>query len=317
MLARLRAWQDGETLAVEGDGRRFFAPATADELARLLLEHPEATVLAGGTDVGLWVTKLHRRLETVIYVGRVRELAEVRESDDAIEIGAGVTYRDATAALAGAWPDMGEVVRRLGSVQIRNCGTIGGNIANGSPIGDSAAAPDRAGATLVLRARRRAPRDAARGLLPRLRQAGPAAGRVRREGDRPQARGRHVLPLLQDHQALRPGHLGRAARAFRIGARRRARRRRPDRLRRHGGDAEAGAPPPRRRSPASRSTEETVEAAVEALATDFAPISDMRASADYRMRGGAEPAAKVLRSRWRQRRPGPRVLDGRGGPAHA
>ena len=76
VLARLRAWQDGETLAVEGDGRRFFAPATADELARLLLEHPEATVLAGGTDVGLWVTKLHRRLETVIYVGRVRELAE-------------------------------------------------------------------------------------------------------------------------------------------------------------------------------------------------------------------------------------------------
>jgi xanthine dehydrogenase small subunit len=150
-LARLQALQDEETVRVEGAGRAFYAPATVDKLARLLIEHPEATVLGGGTDVGLWVTKFLRVLSPVIWTGRVRELLAITETDDALEIGAGVTYADATEQMAALYPDLGELFRRLGGEQVRNVGTVGGNIANGSPIGDSPPALIAAGARIVLR----------------------------------------------------------------------------------------------------------------------------------------------------------------------
>jgi xanthine dehydrogenase small subunit len=124
---------------------------TANELARLLEEHPNAHLLAGGTDVGLWVTKQHRRLDPVIYLGRVRELLQLRVVDDQIEIGAAVTYSDLHDLIARHYPDFGELIRRLGSTQIRNAGTMGGNIANGSPIGDGPPPLIALGATLVLR----------------------------------------------------------------------------------------------------------------------------------------------------------------------
>jgi xanthine dehydrogenase small subunit len=150
-IARLEALQDDETLAV-GDGlRRFFAPATLDALAALLLEHPDACIVAGATDVGLWVTKQLRVLDPVVHVGRVRELQTVVDTGEALEIGAGVTYADAAASLAALYPDMGELLRRLGGEQVRNLGTIGGNIANGSPIGDSPPVLIAMGARLVLR----------------------------------------------------------------------------------------------------------------------------------------------------------------------
>ena len=151
VLAALQGLDDDATVAVEHEGRRFFAPANPDELARLLMEHPDATVLAGSTDVGLWVTKLHRRLDTIVWLGRVKALRRIEATAAGVEIGAGVTYSDAAAALADEWPDMGELIRRLGSVQIRNAGTIGGNVANGSPIGDSLPALIAADAALVLR----------------------------------------------------------------------------------------------------------------------------------------------------------------------
>ena len=147
-LARLR---DHVTLAFGRGPRRFFAPATVDALADLLTAHPEATIVAGSTDVGLWVTKELRRLGTVVFLGRIEELAKVRETEQAIEIGAVASYADAAGVLARHFPDMGEVIRRLGSVQIRNLGTIGGNIANGSPIGDSPPLLIAAGARLHLR----------------------------------------------------------------------------------------------------------------------------------------------------------------------
>ena len=152
-LGRLDEMQDAETVAVEDDegGRRFFAPATLDQLAVLYADHPEATLAAGATDVGLWVTKQLKRPQTVIYSGRVGELQQIEETADAIEIGAGVTYSDAMDRLAQHYPDMGEVIRRIGSMQIRNTGTLGGNIANGSPIGDSPPLIIAAGATLHLR----------------------------------------------------------------------------------------------------------------------------------------------------------------------
>ncbi len=150
----LRALQEYEPLAIvetDGDNRRFFAPETADELARLLVEHPDACLLAGGTDVGLWVTKQHRRLDPVISVMRVRELRQLREADGQLEIGAAVAYSDLHYAIGRHYPDFGEVIRRLGSTQIRNAGTMGGNVANGSPIGDSPPPLIALGATLVLR----------------------------------------------------------------------------------------------------------------------------------------------------------------------
>ncbi|MGF1629743.1 MAG: xanthine dehydrogenase small subunit [Kiloniellaceae bacterium] len=152
-VKQLAALQDGETVAVADGaaGRRFFAPSSLDELAALYAEHPEATLTAGSTDVGLWVTKGLQRPQTVIYAGRVAELARIAETAVGIEIGAGVTYSEAMAVLAKHYPDMGEVIRRLGSVQIRNVGTIGGNVANGSPIGDSPPLLIAAGATLHLR----------------------------------------------------------------------------------------------------------------------------------------------------------------------
>jgi xanthine dehydrogenase small subunit len=150
-LARLKALQDDASVAVGRDGRRFYAPATVDALAELLLEHPDARIVAGATDVGLWVTKDLRVLETVIDLGRVRELQQIDDTGDALEIGAGVTYADALPILGALYPDIGEVFRRLGGEQVRNVGTIGGNIANGSPIGDSPPLLIALGARLVLR----------------------------------------------------------------------------------------------------------------------------------------------------------------------
>jgi len=150
--AKLGELQQKDTVEIAGeDGRRCFTPRSADALAALLLEHPGATLLAGGTDIGLWVTKLHRRLDPVIYLGEVEELQQLSIGESAIEIGAGVTYARLLPVLAKEYPDFGELLRRLGSGQIRAAGTMGGNVANGSPIGDSPPALIALGARLVLR----------------------------------------------------------------------------------------------------------------------------------------------------------------------
>lgn len=150
-LARLRALDDGRAVCVRHGERTFHAPATADQFAAVLQEHPEATVVAGSTDVGLWVTKGMQRLNPLVWIGRVRELGRVEETEATLEIGAGVPYVQAAGRLAALYPDLGELFRRLGSVQVRNVGTVGGNVAGGSPIGDSLPALIAAGATLHLR----------------------------------------------------------------------------------------------------------------------------------------------------------------------
>jgi len=150
-VARLSALHDEETIHVEYQDRLFIAPASSDELAATLLEHPAATILAGSTDVGLWVTKQMRPLDTIVWIGRVHELREIQDSAEGLEIGAAVTYAEAVESIAALYPDFAELVRRLGSAQIQNVGTIGGNIANGSPIGDSSPALIAMGAVLHLR----------------------------------------------------------------------------------------------------------------------------------------------------------------------
>jgi len=140
-----------DELAIDYAGRRFFAPSDIESLAALVERYPGATILAGGTDIGLWVTKQHRELDTVIYTGRVGELVEVSQAATHLEIGAAATLTDAIPAIVEQYPGLDELFRRFASPPIRNTGTLGGNIANGSPIGDSMAALMVVGASLVLR----------------------------------------------------------------------------------------------------------------------------------------------------------------------
>lgn len=135
--AALSQMADGEDLFIGDETRFFAAPASADALAALYAAHPDATILSGGTDVGLWITKQLRDLPKIIHTGRAVDFAGVSDAGDRIVIGAGATYAQAETALAGIASDLGEVMRRLGSKQVRASGTVGGNIANGSPIGDS------------------------------------------------------------------------------------------------------------------------------------------------------------------------------------
>ncbi|MEM1399529.1 MAG: xanthine dehydrogenase small subunit [Pseudomonadota bacterium] len=137
VLLALQQMTDDETIAAtDAAGRAHYAPTSLETFTALLADHTEATISAGSTDVGLWVTKDMQQPKTVIYTGRVRELLEISSDENEITIGAAATYTDAAGILARHYPDMGEVIRRIGSPQIRNAGTIGGNVANGSPIGD-------------------------------------------------------------------------------------------------------------------------------------------------------------------------------------
>jgi xanthine dehydrogenase small subunit len=148
---RLRDLDAGDPLELHAGAQRYFAPTTADELAGLLLEHPDAVILAGGIDVGLWVTKQHRTLTPIVSIGRVADLKSIRVSEAAIEIEAGVSLSEAQRVIGAHYPDFGELIRRFGSVQVRNLGTLCGNIANGSPIGDTPPALIALGARVTLR----------------------------------------------------------------------------------------------------------------------------------------------------------------------
>ena len=130
---------------------RFFAPETLSELADLLMRHPDATILAGGTDVGLWVTKEYRELPAIIYLGRAGELDYIDETEERLEVGAATSLTDAFTALEKHYPELYEIMRRFASPPIRNAATLCGNIANGSPIGDTMPALISLGADLVLR----------------------------------------------------------------------------------------------------------------------------------------------------------------------
>ncbi len=129
----------------------FFAPRTLDELVALRQAHPEAPLLAGGTDLGLLFSKERRAFPAVLSVARVAELHRLEIREDGIEIGAAVTYTRALPVLDAEYPGMGELIRRIGSPQIRNLGTVGGNIGNASPIGDTPPWLIAMDATLALR----------------------------------------------------------------------------------------------------------------------------------------------------------------------
>jgi len=148
---QLAALDDGADVFV-GTPESFIArPAQAVTLARLAAENPDATIVSGATDVGLWITKQMRQLPKIILTGGVKELHAVKSDKDRISLGAAATYAEATPALSTIDADVAEVLRRLGSTQVRASGTVGGNIANGSPIGDMPPMLIALGATLTLR----------------------------------------------------------------------------------------------------------------------------------------------------------------------
>lgn len=152
MLAALAT--DAATVMVRpgaADEGFFAIPRTQGALAALYAQHPDATLLAGATDVGLWITKALMDLPKIIWLGRIDGFDAITDQDGELRIGAGVSHADAHARLAAIDPDLGEVMRRFGSAQVRASGTVGGNIANGSPIGDLAPCFIALGASVELR----------------------------------------------------------------------------------------------------------------------------------------------------------------------
>jgi xanthine dehydrogenase small subunit len=151
IAAALQALAADTPLDYSQAGARFHAPHSIHDLALLRETCPQATLLAGSTDVGLWVNKQFRDLGDVIYTGRVAELREIRNESDGLWIGAAATLEDSWAALTAAVPGLRELWLRFASPPVRHAGTLGGNIANGSPIGDGAPALIALGADIILR----------------------------------------------------------------------------------------------------------------------------------------------------------------------
>ncbi|WP_019171632.1 xanthine dehydrogenase small subunit [Pseudaminobacter salicylatoxidans] len=282
VIEKLSALRDGARVEVGSDKTRLIVPADVDDLAAVLEAEPRATIVAGSTDVGLWVTKHMRDISPAVFIGHLEGLRGISENEGVITIGAGVTYTEAFGLLAERIPALGGLIDRIGGEQVRNMGTIGGNIANGSPIGDTPPPFIALGAKLTLR------KGAERRTIPleeffiaygkQDRQPGefveavhvpvPAAGShfavykisKRRDEDITAALGAFHLTLAADGTAaeIRIAYGGMAAtpkRATAVEA------------------ALVGKP----------WTETTVEAALGAYAQDFTPLTDMRASAEYRM----------------------------------
>jgi xanthine dehydrogenase small subunit len=250
-----------------------------DDLAAVLAAHPEATIVAGATDVGLWVTKGLRQIAPAVFIGHLDDLRRIERDADWLRIGASVTYAEAGAAMAETFPHLRRYWDRIGGPQVRAMGTLGGNIANGSPIGDIPPALIPLGAEIVLRA-----------------------------GD-----GRRVLPLEEffiayGKQDIRPGGFLESIRipvtgglhaAYKISKRRDEdisavaagfHLEVADGAVRSARIAFGGMAPVPKRARAAEAAligqpwaEPSLIGAAQALDRDFTPISDMRASAVYRM----------------------------------
>ncbi|MFT2109535.1 xanthine dehydrogenase small subunit [Marinomonas sp. 2405UD68-3] len=150
-LKQLNAIPTMSKLGFRTEDHQCFSPSNSDELAECYLNNPDARLLAGGTDLALEVTQFHRALPTLIYLGNVADMKNMDVFDNRLEIGSARSLTDCYSALADDYPDFGELLHRFASLQIRNQGTLGGNIANASPIGDAPPLLIALGATLQLR----------------------------------------------------------------------------------------------------------------------------------------------------------------------
>jgi len=148
--AAIRALDDRRDLFAGDQSRFFAAPASEAALGELYAKHPDAVLLGGATDVGLWVTKRFMELNKIIWLGRIAGFDAIEDGASSLRIAAGATLEAATLSLAAIHPDLGVLMNRFGSMQVRASGTVGGNIANGSPIGDLAPALIALGASVEL-----------------------------------------------------------------------------------------------------------------------------------------------------------------------
>ncbi|MEE4218980.1 MAG: xanthine dehydrogenase molybdopterin binding subunit [Xanthomonadales bacterium] len=292
------------------DGRQYHAPLKVEELCTLLSEKPGAVMFAGATDVGLWITKQQRQIDTLVHVGRVAELQGIRVdwAGGLLEIGAAVTYSDAMDSLAGHYPELRPLLGRIGALQVRNAGTIGGNIANGSPIGDMAPPLFVLGARLVLRSQQGSRtigiedfyieygrQDLQTGeCLEKILLPLPAPGQLFRVYKLSKRFEQDISAVCAAFLLELDGGVVRDARIC------------------YGGMAGV----PKRAVGTEQSLlglewdADAAERAAEVLERDFEPISDWRASAGYRMRA----ARNLLRRFWLETAGGPACsLDG-GGP---
>jgi xanthine dehydrogenase small subunit len=260
----------------------FYAPVTLNAFAALRAQHPQARILAGSTDVGLWVTKQFRDLGDILYLGNVAELKTIERDAQTLTIGAAVTLEDAYAALAADYPELAELWTRFASLPIRNAGTLGGNVANGSPIGDSMPALLALGAEVVLRhgaKTRTLPLDAFYlGYQKTALAAGEFVAAIRVPRPAPDLRFRTYKVSKRYDQDISAVC---AAFALRIA---------------DGAIVEARiafggmAATPKRAAHAEAALtgaawdDTTTQRAMDALAADYQPLSDMRASSAYRLK---------------------------------
>ncbi len=268
------------TLAVDNGERKFFSPRNLEEFASIFESNSDAIILAGGTDVGLWVTKQHQDLDTIIYTGNVEELLELKVTKTHIEIGAAVSLSDAMLPIIEHYPEFEELFLRFASPPIRNAGTLGGNIANGSPIGDSMPALMVVDTMLVLRCgSRKRPMAISDFYLDYQKtalQPGEFLERILvplRQSDTQVQSYKVSKRFDQDISAICGAYSlrrnGAAIADIRVA---------------YGGLAAV----PKRAVKCEADltgrdwTEDTVRAGIEALEFDFSPISDMRSSAEYR-----------------------------------
>jgi xanthine dehydrogenase small subunit len=256
-----------------------FLPTSADALAAWYLAHPEATLIAGATDVGLWVTKQHRDLPRAAFLHACADLRTVEETETTLRLGAMVTMAEMATLMDRHHPSYAAMIRRYGSLQVRNAATLGGNIANGSPIGDNAPALIALGATLHQRrgdSRRDLPLEAF--FLDYGRQdraPGEFVEAVTLPKSAPAFRVYKLSKRFDQDISAVCGAFNLTIGEGRVTAARIA----------FGGMA--GTP---KRATAVETaltgrawTAETVAAALPAFAQDFTPLSDMRASAAYRL----------------------------------
>jgi aerobic-type carbon monoxide dehydrogenase small subunit (CoxS/CutS family) len=136
--ALLRGIRPDRCLHLEHQDRHFYAPVSVTELSEVLAEHPGAVMVAGATDVGLWINKQLASFDTLVYLGRVAGLRDFGTSDRFLEIGAAVTYSEAMGALTGHYPELRPYLARFGAVQVRNAGTMAPSAATSPTVRPSA-----------------------------------------------------------------------------------------------------------------------------------------------------------------------------------
>lgn len=291
-LAALRELNDGRDIFVGNDTRFFASPASEATLALLLERHPDARIIAGATDVGLWITKKLLNLEKIVHVGRAG-LDAIEDTEDAFHIGASVTLARATSSLASIDPDIAEIVRRFGSVQVRTAGTVGGSIANASPIGDLAPLFIALGGSIELRKGERIR------TLP-LEQFFIAYGKQDREAS--EFVRRLTVPKLPEAAFFRAFKISKrfdeditsVLGAFRIGV---ENGRIASARVAYGGMA---ATPKRALAVEGQLVGTAIDdadawrSAAKQVGNDFAPLTDMRASAEYRLRVAENLVVKAL-----------------------